>query len=1237
MPAIDRQQAILDLLKNLRGLDPLKQLFWSQLNYERVNSPLSRRAWAETTREALASDPVLFAAGGAGSEFHVIYAQLDSDRLLLGLERPVVTRLLQDHPYALFVFSNKTQDRWHFVNAKYDGEAGKRRLFRRITVGVDERLRTASERIAMLDLAEMSRDLFGLSPLMIQNVHDQAFDVETVTENFFNDYKRVFADLQERLRRQTHDAIWAHDYALQLLNRLLFLYFIQRKRWLGDDPDFIRNFWSAYKNSHRAQNTFFDEWLSVLFFEAFNEKFQAGRQDRQYLPEILRNALAQAPFLNGGLFTRNALDEQYAFGVPDTFFESLFDRFNNQSPGFLERYNFTITEDTPFDQEVAVDPEMIGKVYESLVNITFEGVGETDQRGTAGIFYTPRVEIDLMCRLVLLDYLTNHLGDQQRPLLRNAIFAYDAEEKNAADAELAQANLWPGLNPLLRDATFLDPACGSGSFLVGMLSILDDLQARADAQLGLQETPYERRKRIIGQSLYGVDVMKWAVHVAELRLWLQLVIETSLHPAELKFRPLLPNLSFKVRVGDSLVQEVGGINFSLHHSHAAIPAPLKGKLTQLKAEKLKFFNGDPSAKFRTEAALRQQELVIFRSILDERAKALEEQIETKRRKAKERDATQIALLAEEKAVYNVKGVAAAEAEAEALQIELEQVRTARDALKHAGDVPFVWDIAFVEIFEGERDGFDMVAGNPPYVRQERIAPPMLSEGDYSANQWLELKRKYKAQLQASVAAAFPKFFGYKPRTGDYARKLDGKSDLYIYFYLHGLSLLNSQGAFAFITSNSWLDVGYGAELQEFLLKHSHVRLLIDNQVRRSFKQADVNTVIALLGSADDAHASGLEKTARFVMFKVPFEQALSPVVIGEIESAAERLTRLEFRVIARRQSELLKEGMESPAEETSQVPKTRAVYTGNKWGGKYLRAPDIYWTILEKNKDKLVRLGDIADVRFGIKTGANEFFYFENAQPSSRGTLLVTSEGGWQGQIEKKYLRRVLRSPRECYSITVPNDAGAWAFWCQDDRDLLRGTAALDYIRYGEKRGYHEVSSVKGRRNWYSLPIQQRADLFWPRAFFERFMSYLAPSDMFASDRFFVINAQGAEYLRIFLNTLMPYLWVELFGLQVNHGGVDTKVVLIDDIAVPKELNITPAIQRMFDALAKRPIGLVGDEIERKDRQEFDYAVLSQIGLTAQDVRNLHQFVADSTRDRILKAHRGLTQRVRPGTIGADE
>jgi hypothetical protein len=183
----ERQQNVLDLLKGLRGIDPLKTLFWSELNYQRVNQPLSRRGWTESASTALADDPILLAGGGEDDAFHVIYCKLPSETLLRGLERPVVTQLLREHPYALFVFSNNGQTDWHFLNVKFDDQAERRQLYRRITVRPGAGLRTATERVQLLDLAEINPELAGITPLAIQQRCDAAFDVETVSKDFFSE------------------------------------------------------------------------------------------------------------------------------------------------------------------------------------------------------------------------------------------------------------------------------------------------------------------------------------------------------------------------------------------------------------------------------------------------------------------------------------------------------------------------------------------------------------------------------------------------------------------------------------------------------------------------------------------------------------------------------------------------------------------------------------------------------------------------------------------------------------------------------------------------------------------------------------------------------------------------------------------------------------------------------------------------------------------------------------------
>ncbi len=1229
----DIQTAVLSILKSLRGLEPLKQLFWQYLNYDRVNQPLPRRDWGEGARQALAEDPVLFADANG---FHILYCRLAADRLRLTDERTVVNRLLQEHPYALFIFSDQQQTRWHFVNVKEgaripeDAERKIRRLrlLRRIAVGPEERLRTATERVSMLDVATIPRTLFEVSPLEIQQRHDEAFDVEAVTKAFFNDYKRVFARLQEHLHRQARNPAWAHDCALQFLNRLMFLYFIQRKRWLGDDSHFIRTFWEAYKDSGQPQDTFFERWLSVLFFEAFNEKFQAGRADRRHFPPEIRRALALAPYLNGGLFTRNDLDRQFSFTVSDAIFEMLFDRFDGQEPGFLERYNFTIGEDTPFDQEVAVDPEMIGKVYESLVNITFEGIEEEDLRGMAGIFYTPRIEIDLMCRLSLVDWLANRLGEKHKPLLYEAVFAYDPDEKDDADDAVARENLWPELDGLLREVTVLDPACGSGSFLVGMLAVLDDLQVRASAQLGFDETPYERRKRIIGQSLYGVDVMPWAVHVAELRLWLQLVVETPLQPAELKFRPLLPNLSFKVRPGDSLVQEVGGINFALHQAHLKIPRELKGRLTRLKGEKLKFYHNDPSGKFHTEAELKQEELRLFRDILAARRHALDKRLKEIHHQL---SLTQMDLTGEETRAVDDKTAQALETEAAALEAQQEQVAKALGALRAVQEPPFVWDIAFVEIFEGDKGGFDVVLGNPPYVRQERIAPPDKREDDFDPDEWRQLKKEYKEKLRRSVAVAYPRFFGYKPVSGKF-RKLAGRSDLYIYFYLHGLSLLNENGSFCFITSNSWLDVGYGKDLQEFLLKHGQAKMILDNEARRTFAQADVNTIIALLGSPDDRHRAGLDKTARFVMFRVPFEEVLSPVVFQEIEEATDRLVRPEFRVIARKQCDLHEEGLAVGKKDG--VRKAAARYQSNKWGSKYLRAPDIFFTILEKGNGKLVRLRDVATVRPGCYSGINDFFYLDKLEANERG-------------IEHCFLLPIIRSTNQVQSLVVHTQTlDTVVFACSLSKRELRSKSfhgALAYIDWGERQvtrkrqktaagiPWPQTETVKRRTpGWWAIPKQNLTPTrnFLLYVVNDRFIAPYA-TEPIASDRcfhrIFPKDDTQAEPLAAILNSTFTALVIALWG-RSGLGQGALKFEASDAARLPildPTLIVGQAISELtsrFRQMAERKVQPVFDEVHQPDRRALDDVVFDALGLTQGEREAVYEAVVELVRKRLEKA-----------------
>jgi hypothetical protein len=1172
-------QRALQEMQRTAGLGPLKRLFLTELEYEPANLTLFRDEWTESARDALAEDPqIVFAVGNADDQFYVIYCRLadEHNRMPLAKERAVITYLLQRYPYAMFVFSSRNQDHWHFVNVKYDKDDRARRLFRRISVSRFERLRTAVDRISELSVPSMPRDLFGLSAFQVQQAHDKAFDVEKVTKDFFIAYKRIFDDLQADLHQQTRDLRWAHDYALQFLNRIMFLYFVQRKLWLRTeagpkgDPDFVNTFWQMYQQQGKAADTFYSRWLAVLFFNAFNQ----GEKDEDdpawaHLPASLRKSMADAPYLNGGLFRENDLDKRRDFVVTDDRFRRIFD--------FLERYNFTISEDTPLDQEVAVDPEMIGKVYESLVNVSEDGT--TDERSEAGIFYTPRTEIDLMCRLSLVDWLSNHLGDQHKPLLYDVVFAFTEDEKVAADAGLRQLNFWPQVQSLLNTMQVLDPSCGSGSFLVGMLIVLDDLHQRADHELGIMRRPYDRRRDIIGRNLYGVDVKDWAVHVAELRLWLQLVIETEITSTEAKVRPLLPNLSFKVRCGDSLVQEVGGVNLAVRHSGFMSDGAIAGRINQLRGEKLNYYTN--AAQGKTLAQLQQAEFEVFRDLLSSRRAKIEARLA-----ANAAVPTQVALFDGGLDAKGSATTAKLDKEREQLEAELEQVKRAQDALKTIHDVPFVWDIAFVEVFESERRGFDIVIGNPPYVRQEEIRDPVNGLTNV----------EYKERLARAVYSAWPQTFGYYQSSKKKKWTLDAKSDLYIYFYFHALSLLNERGTFCFVTSNSWLDVGYGSDLQKFLLTRGRVNLVIDNQMRRSFATADVNTVIVLFGAATDTpqnYAPSLQNLTRFVMVTAPFEVVLNSHTWRAIGQLAERTTTPEYRVHPLAQDLLLKAGTNEQNE-----------FDGDKWGGKYLRAPSVFWKLFEEHAGNLLTLAQVSDVRFGIKTGANEFFFMDESTVAEWG-------------IEAEFIFPVLKSPREAEGIVVdPKQLPTRLFICNRDKRSLKGTRALEYIKWGEQQGLANRPSTASRGNWWSIGERRAAHINCNYQIHHTMKFFISDTPFYVSNNFHEVHVESAPYsVCAAINSSISQLWINVTG-RSNFGGGLLKVEGYETKLIPL---VNPRLleEERCKAIIRGSQSL---GLGSPDRRELDRYVATQLGISDDFLSQIEDALQAQVEHRLQRA-----------------
>jgi hypothetical protein len=704
-------------------MKPLQELFWRELNYERVAEPLSRRNWSGDAAASLAEDPQLFAAGGEDNRFHVIYNRLASDSLPFAAERPVVSRLLRDHQHALFVFSNRQQDRWHFLNVKYDESLDRRHLFRRITVGASERLHTACQRLAMLDLETIKTH----DPLGIQSQHDKAFDVGAVTEQFYKDYAAVLDEMEASLvgLRDTESERVRRDYAQLVLGRLLFLHFLQRKGWLGvagktaatggrlvPDYDYLQNHFQRVSRSDKPDGSaFFDQFLTGLFFDVLCVL------RRQRTASITRT-YGEIPFLNGGLFHRITHERNTShIHIPNRVFARLFDG----PDALFVRYNFTVRENDPLDVEVAVDPEMMGLVFERQVV----------EREVKGAFYTPPPHVDLMCQRAIAEYLC-----AETALERSLVTAF-VETECADGLDDHQACL---LLDVLWRVTVCDAAAGSGAFLMGMLHKLVRLlyalygrsvSAAAELRQRLKQVApsevavgawtesrvkYLLKRAIIRNNLFGVDIEPSATQIAQLRMWLSLCVE---HESEfVDDIPPLPNLDSNLRVGNSLVGSYLGIDFETEtDARSDVFKEHLDDLERLEREYFEMTGEKEKADQLAEIDLRHWRLL---------QTGVEDEI---RRLPGKREAIVKAL--EERKTLSLfpefeKHTADELAEFERLdrrEVELSKglehlvcedpALRKEDRSRH----PVLWKVHFARVFR-DRGGFDIVVLNPPYVSMQ---------------------------------------------------------------------------------------------------------------------------------------------------------------------------------------------------------------------------------------------------------------------------------------------------------------------------------------------------------------------------------------------------------------------------------------------------------------------------------------------------------------------------------------
>jgi type I restriction-modification system DNA methylase subunit len=830
--------------------------------------------------------------------------------------------------------------RFSFVRMEYQEEvtpAGKVRVKEEFTparrysflVGKNEPSHTAQEQLLPL--------LEDDNPPTIDTI-EQAFSVEAVTKRFYTDYRGLFEKLtaeidrlveqDERVREEfERKTIEVANFAKKLLGQIVFLYFLQKKGWLGvgkDEQGNLKPWGTGPKNFLRRlfekefidYGNFFDDVLEPLFYEALATE----RPDDYY-----SRFNCKIPFLNGGLF--EAIHDynwrEIDVLLPNDLFQQVFDTF--------DLYNFTVREDEPLEKEVAVDPEMLGKVFENLL--------PENLRKGKGTYYTPRPIVHYMCQESLINYLDSAINTggvplvspaqerlfkgsepEQMPLekmghktvvllkdieefIRKSEFAVEHDVAKEAGTKTykyqvpesirAHAKL---LDEKLAEIKVCDPAIGSGAFPVGMMHEIVNARNVLTTYLSDKSgrDTYTLKRHCIQESLYGVDIDPGAIDIAKLRLWLSLIVDEEDYQT---INPL-PNLDYKIMQGNSLIEDFHGISLDVGKSDncdlLGKDLELERLIKDLYEKQNAFFNAThPGEKRRLKDAVEEAVLAVFRYRLQQEKKPYYDSLKGIERTASALSGTlRDQFLREEKAKLNKRF----DFDPVAVECELREM-THGNKLRSF----FPWRLYFADVFQ-RQGGFDVVIANPPYVRQELIS-----------------------EQKPLLKTAFPDVY-------------HGVADLYVYFYRRALDIARSSGCVTFISSNKFFRAGYGEKLRTYLQENTKLKTVIDFGDLPIFEATTYPCVLVISNHRPDGD-----------------------------QSTTQALNVRDIEIIKHLPDAVAREGWLQPQHSLRRE-------------GWSLEQPEVL-TLLEKLRHSGTPLGEHVGGRlyYGIKTGLNEAFVIDQA------------------------------------------------------------------------------------------------------------------------------------------------------------------------------------------------------------------------------------------------------------------
>ena len=898
------------------SIDLLRKLFIEKLNYDFSDQETNIK-FRESVKRNILSTMIIAEKG----DFKVIFCQIDT--LLKGKEPEIVKDISAYYPANIIILTNREADEAHFINTKYVGKKQDKKVkgFRRITVGKTDRLRTAAERLSLLYVDT------HISTLDLMQKCVDAFDVEAVTVEFYDEFVKKYRFLREAIKIENNLLFKDADELTQnILNRLLFLYFVQKKGWLNNDYRFL---YDNFNNCKSRGKEYYKDFLVPLFKKLSDEHFSAP-------------AFENIPFLNGGLFEFQEIKEDIS--IPNSAFDEIFDLL-------FERFNFTVREDTEYEEEVAIDPEMLGKIFEQLILSveSNEYKDIPDPRRESGSYYTPRFIVSFMVKQSLLNYLTNELPQMPKEVLKSLIF--DSSAEGIENAGLVKEKLL--------SLKIVDPGVGSGAFPVDILKNLVHMIETLNQKLGKREDRFGLRRKLIENCIYGVDIQDRAVHIARLRLWLSLIVDLDVE--NIKDIPPLINLDFKIIKGDSLVSKICGFKFDLN-------TPISGGRKKTPEEIQDLI----SNYYRIKIKFAEAKTIFEKDKLKDKINKIKcdiaiwhlENIKKKCKEEFERVIEGKPLFEKtEEEITNGKNKIKLE---EKIREEISSIENKIEQINETQKIDaFNWHLDFFEVM-GVKGGFDIVIANPPYGVE---VDKKISQGEFGL----------------------------------------ASTDSYGVFTTLGLDILKPNGTLCYIMSDTWQTIRTHYNLREKLFEETEAQYLISVPMR-TFK-ATVNTGIYLFkkSSVDDEKDNfiiaadfhnldikkgDLEAAFDLIVDVEPDEKWDDGyTIISDREMAIyayrqkiiRNFSNLSFFVASPKLFKLMQDvGNLKPKVLTDEKGDTVMFDVEKQKNLFEQEGPNIYEVNFNGKEIELVKLGEIAKVVVGLQTGDND--YYLRQLPDTRGS-----------------------------------------------------------------------------------------------------------------------------------------------------------------------------------------------------------------------------------------------------------